>query len=208
MTPNESRANRRDQNAWVGSASTILLLRGTAQRRNAGYMRYAQANAMTVPSTPPNPSSRSGFAWTINKLAKPNDAHTIDQNDGGRVMRHASAARSGVSLPVERVQPTAALGFADRARLDGHLGTAVSQAAVEALQTSFRLLSDTRTLIRKVIRGLPPAQQQAIDLAFFKGMSQREIAAKTNTPLGTVKTRLELGLKKIYDGLKELKDEL
>ena len=63
-------------------------------------------------------------------------------------------------------------------------------------------------LIRKVINTLPPAQQQAIDLAFFRGMSQREIAAKTNTPLGTVKTRLELGLKKIYDGLKELKDEL
>ncbi len=70
------------------------------------------------------------------------------------------------------------------------------------------VLSDTRVLIRKVINGLPPAQQQAIDLAFFRGMSQREIAAKTNTPLGTVKTRLELGLKKIYDGLKELRDEL
>ena len=55
---------------------------------------------------------------------------------------------------------------------------------------------------------LPPAQQQAIELAFFRGMSQREIAAKTNTPLGTVKTRLELGLKKIYDGLKELRNEL
>jgi RNA polymerase sigma-70 factor (ECF subfamily) len=70
------------------------------------------------------------------------------------------------------------------------------------------VLGDTRILIRKVINGLPPAQQHAIDLAFFRGMSQREIAAKTNTPLGTVKTRLELGLKKIYDGLKELKDEL
>src|SRR5689334_24166285 len=70
------------------------------------------------------------------------------------------------------------------------------------------MLSDTRVLIRKVISSLPPAQQQAIDLAFFRGMSQREIAAKTNTPLGTVKTRLELGLKKIYDGLKDLKDEL
>ena len=68
--------------------------------------------------------------------------------------------------------------------------------------------SDTRVLVRKVINTLPIAQQQAIELAFFKGMSQREIAAKTNTPLGTVKTRLELGLKKIYDGLKELKDEL
>src|ERR1041384_1781218 len=67
---------------------------------------------------------------------------------------------------------------------------------------------DTRVLVRKVIEGLPPAQREAIELAFFRGMSQREIAANTNTPLGTVKTRLELGLKKIYDGLKELKDEL
>jgi RNA polymerase sigma-70 factor (ECF subfamily) len=68
--------------------------------------------------------------------------------------------------------------------------------------------SDTRILVREVINSLPPPQQQAIELAFFRGMSQREIAADTNTPLGTVKTRLELGLKKIYDGLKELKDEL
>ena len=67
---------------------------------------------------------------------------------------------------------------------------------------------DTRILIRRVIKTLPEAQQQAVDLAFFRGMSQREIAAHTNTPLGTVKTRLELGLKKIYDGLKELKNEL
>jgi RNA polymerase sigma-70 factor (ECF subfamily) len=67
---------------------------------------------------------------------------------------------------------------------------------------------DTRLLVRKVIDGLPPPQRQAIELAFFRGMSQREIAANTNTPLGTVKTRLELGLKKIYDGLKELQHEL
>ena len=67
---------------------------------------------------------------------------------------------------------------------------------------------DRRVLIRRAIGMLPPAQEQAIELAFFRGMSQREIAAKTNTPLGTVKTRLELGLKKIYDGLKELRDEL
>jgi RNA polymerase sigma-70 factor (ECF subfamily) len=66
---------------------------------------------------------------------------------------------------------------------------------------------DTRALMAKVINSLPEAQQQVIELAFFQGMSQREIASHTNIPLGTVKTRLELGLKKIYDGLKELKDE-
>ena len=69
-------------------------------------------------------------------------------------------------------------------------------------------LGDTREHLRRVLEALPPPQQQAVELAFFHGMSQREIAANTNTPLGTVKTRLELGLKKIYEGLKELKDEL
>jgi RNA polymerase sigma-70 factor, ECF subfamily len=68
--------------------------------------------------------------------------------------------------------------------------------------------ADTRSLMATVISSLPEAQQQVIELAFFQGMSQREIAANTNIPLGTVKTRLELGLKKIYDSLKELKDEL
>src|SRR5437660_3927619 len=67
---------------------------------------------------------------------------------------------------------------------------------------------DTRVLMAKVINSLPVAQQQVIELAFFQGMSQREIASHTNIPLGTVTNRLELVLKKIYDGLKELKDEL
>jgi RNA polymerase sigma-70 factor (ECF subfamily) len=66
---------------------------------------------------------------------------------------------------------------------------------------------DARFLMGRVIDSLPQAQRETVELAFFYGMSQREIAANTNTPLGTVKTRLELGLKKIYDALKELKDE-
>ena len=68
-------------------------------------------------------------------------------------------------------------------------------------------LSDTRKLLDSVLNALPLAQKSAIELAFFKGMSQREIAAHTNIPLGTIKTRLELGLKKISDALKGLKDE-
>ncbi len=66
---------------------------------------------------------------------------------------------------------------------------------------------DLREVLARIIATLPPAQQQAIDLAFYKGMSQREIAAHTHIPLGTIKTRLELGLKKIADGLKSLRHE-
>lgn len=68
-------------------------------------------------------------------------------------------------------------------------------------------ISDTRRLILNILKNLPVAQREAIDLAFYHGMSQREIAAKTGIPLGTIKTRLELGLKKISEALRGMRDE-
>lgn len=67
--------------------------------------------------------------------------------------------------------------------------------------------NDLREIMRKIIATLPPAQQQAVDLAFYRGMSQREIAAHTHIPLGTIKTRLELGMKKIGNALREVMGE-
>ena len=84
-----------------------------------------------------------------------------------------------------------------------------AEASDEALMRGVqREVSDLGRVLRTIMAGLPAPQQQAIDIAFFQGMSQREIAAHTNTPLGTIKTRLELGLKKLSDGLRSLKDEL
>src|SRR6266513_1972389 len=100
MTAIDSSTNRRDKNAREGSFSTSLLLRGTAHCRNGGYIAYAQISATTVPSTPPNPNSRNGLAWTINKLPNPSDAQTIDQNEAANVMRRASAPRSGDFFPI------------------------------------------------------------------------------------------------------------
>lgn len=52
-------------------------------------------------------------------------------------------------------------------------------------------------LLRSLISQLPPAQIEAIELAFFGGMSHSEIAEQLALPLGTVKTRLRLGLEKL-----------
>lgn len=68
--------------------------------------------------------------------------------------------------------------------------------------------SEMREHLTRVLATLPPAQKQVIELAFYKGMSQREIAAHTGIPLGTIKTRLELGLKKISTALEGLQDLL
>lgn len=52
-------------------------------------------------------------------------------------------------------------------------------------------------IFSRVLATLPVLQREALDFAFYRGLSQREIAAHTGIPLGTIKTRLELALRKV-----------
>lgn len=61
-------------------------------------------------------------------------------------------------------------------------------------------------LLRDLLGRLPPEQAQAIHLAFFNGMTHSEIAAALGLPLGTVKTRLRLGLSKLREWWQEASD--
>ena len=61
--------------------------------------------------------------------------------------------------------------------------------------------SDLADLLHGVIGNLPVLQQEVVHLAFFEGLSQREIAARKSIALGTVKTRLQLAQKKLFNQL-------
>ena len=61
-------------------------------------------------------------------------------------------------------------------------------------------------IIRSALLSLPSEQRQAIELAFFMGLSHQEIAEQTGMPLGTVKGRMRLGLRKMRSALSELID--
>lgn len=59
------------------------------------------------------------------------------------------------------------------------------------------VLADERQAVRQALEVLPPEQRLVLQLAYFGGLTQQEIADRLGQPLGTVKTRVRLGMQKM-----------
>jgi RNA polymerase sigma-70 factor, ECF subfamily len=68
-------------------------------------------------------------------------------------------------------------------------------------------IEERRRLILSAVSQLPPDQRQAVEMAYFGGLSQSEIAEAIGQPLGTVKTRARLALRKLREALGTLREE-
>jgi RNA polymerase sigma-70 factor (ECF subfamily) len=73
--------------------------------------------------------------------------------------------------------------------------TATRDAEEQALD---RVVSEQ---VRNALDELPPPQREALALAYYGGYTQREVAALTGVPLGTVKTRMLAGMRKLKSQL-------
>lgn len=62
-------------------------------------------------------------------------------------------------------------------------------------------LGDQASAVRAAVSTLPPDQKRALELAFFSGLTQQQIAEKLSEPLGTVKARIRRALLKLRDSL-------
>ncbi|MEI6714684.1 MAG: sigma-70 family RNA polymerase sigma factor [Verrucomicrobiota bacterium] len=67
-------------------------------------------------------------------------------------------------------------------------------------------LRDLRRILDGVMGRLPEGQRRAVWMAYYDGLTQKEISKCTSTSVGTIKSRMELGLRKMRDGLRENAD--
>jgi RNA polymerase sigma-70 factor, ECF subfamily len=63
--------------------------------------------------------------------------------------------------------------------------------------------SQEKGAVHGALAELPEPQRKALELAYFEGLSQSEIAERLQEPLGTIKTRMQLGMKKLRERLRD-----
>jgi RNA polymerase sigma-70 factor (ECF subfamily) len=124
-------------------------------------------------------------------LAAWNDAGKFDASRGSEIAWLISMARSrGIDRLRSRQR---------RAEREAEAAREISRASSDVDDpVAFR---EIRAAVRSALQELPDAQRNALELAYFDGLSQSEIASRTGEPLGTIKTRTNLAMKKLRERL-------
>lgn len=89
-----------------------------------------------------------------------------------------------------------------RARREENVGRElVGTGAVDPVGTANLESEERRRRVRSALDGLPAEQRQSIELAFYEGLTHRQVAERLDQPLGTVKSRILLGMGKLRQAL-------
>lgn len=143
-------------------------------------------------------------------LGSPADAEEVLQESFLQAWNQAErydSGRSSVSTWLVLIARSRALDRL-RQRQSRERTAAAAEAEPVAPHTSAAfeenvLTQERRRRVQKAMATLPVDQKEVLELAFFGGLSQTEIADRTRTPLGTVKTRALLAMKKLRRDLRE-----
>ena len=152
------------------------------------------------------------YSLALHLLREARDAEDIVEETFWQAWRSASrydATRGTVGTWLLTICRSRAL---DRIRArrrrpeDAPLDDAASFESTEPDPGAAMINNETGRMIRAALADLPLEQRQAVELAYFRGLSQTEIAEKTGQPLGTVKTRVRLAMAKLREKLGVLQE--
>ncbi len=145
-------------------------------------------------------------------LDSPADGEDVVQEVFVHVWNHADrydAARSSVSTWLVLIARSRAIDRLRSRRVVERVHQTAGQAAAGlsepytspvAVQNVF--MQERHERVRQEMAALPAEQREVLEMAYFSGLSQSEIAATTGLPLGTVKTRTLLAMRKLREGLR------
>ena len=145
-----------------------------------------------------------------------------------RILRDDALAQDAVQEAFLGVWRTASRFSAERAKPSTWVLTLVHRRAVDLVRREERRRAERlepeteparesvdeseqiarRETVREALRRLPPEQREAIELAYYGGYTQAELAERLNQPLGTIKSRMFTGLARLRDVLEESELEL
>ena len=141
-----------------------------------------------------------------------------------RIVRDAALAQDAVQDAFLAVWRSAAAFLPERARPSTWILTLVHRRAVDLVRREQRRRTEPlepeqfpstgasdeeasirfhRRVVQDALGQLPPDQRQALELAYYGGLSQSEVAEKLGQPLGTIKSRTFAGLARLRELLQE-----
>src|SRR5215831_11202819 len=124
----------------------------------------------------------------------------VSRYDVGRGTPIAWLVTLTKSRAIDRLRARASRGYQATNSLEA--GTVAQAADHGPSPFETQAVQELRIAVEAAVAGLPIAQQQAIELAYYEGLSHAEIASRLNQPLGTVKTRIKLGMSKLRESLR------
>ena len=125
----------------------------------------------------------------------------VSRYDVGRGTPIAWLVTLTKSRAIDRLRARTARGYRATSSLEAGHAAQIADLGPSPFETQAD--QELRIAVGAAMAGLPQAQQQAIELAYYEGLSHAEIAERLNQPLGTVKTRIKLGMSKLRDGLQQ-----
>jgi RNA polymerase sigma-70 factor (ECF subfamily) len=149
-------------------------------------------------------------------LRQPNDIEDVVEETFWQAWRQASRfdpARGAVQTWLLTIARSRAL---DRARavrrrrespIEGDDGEVVVQQVAPDDPGLDTEAAERRRIVTAALTQLPVEQREALELGYYGGLSQSEIAERTGQPLGTVKTRMRLAMQKLRSQLQVLRSE-